>query len=150
MPQAPGACAAEEEAEAPFALTANTECCFARSSPWHDGQTAGRDAVTMASKWRSQSRQMYSKMGTVLIVICSAMTQDRDAMLALKNAWTGALASADRLRELAPAVPDLPATAALTDVDLEACAAAALANANAAQALRGLIEQLRRKAGDAA
>lgn len=104
----------------------------------------------MASKCASQSRQMYSKMGTSLIVICSAMTQDRDAVLALRNAWAGVLTSADRLREIGPGVMDLPPTAALTDVDLEACAAAALAHANAAQALRGLLEQLRRKAGHAA
>ena len=104
----------------------------------------------MASKWASQSRQMYSKMGTILIVICSAMTQDRDALLALKNAWNGALAAADRLREVGPSVLDLPPAASLGDVDLETCANAALANANAAQALRGLLEQLRRKSGHAA
>jgi hypothetical protein len=75
------------------------------------------------------------------------MTQDRDALLALKNAWTGAIASADRLREVGPAVLDLPPTAALADLDLERCATVALAHANAAQALRGLLEELRRKAG---
>ena len=78
------------------------------------------------------------------------MTQDRDALLALKNAWTGVLTSADRLREVGPAVLDLPPTASLADVDLAACAAVALAHANAAQALRGLLEQLRRKSVDAA
>jgi len=78
------------------------------------------------------------------------MTQDRDALLALKNAWTGVLTSADRLREVGPAVLDLPPTASLADVDLAGCAAVALAHANAAQALRGLLEELRRKSVDAA
>ena len=78
------------------------------------------------------------------------MTQDRDALLALKNAWTGVLTSSDRLREVAPAVLDLPPAASLADVDLAACAAAALAHANAAQALRGLLEELRRKSADVA
>jgi hypothetical protein len=34
-----------------------------------------------------------------------------NAILALKNAWNGAVAATDRLRELAPAVESLPETA---------------------------------------
>jgi len=64
VPHAPGVEAADDADEAGLALTANTECCFARSPPWHDGQAGGREGVTMASKCFSQSRQMYSKMGT--------------------------------------------------------------------------------------
>jgi hypothetical protein len=73
------------------------------------------------------------------------MSEDRDALLALKNAWAGVLSAADRLRETRPGALDSAATASIGDVDLEACAGVVLAQANAAQALRGLIEQLRRK-----
>jgi hypothetical protein len=33
---------------------------FARFTPWHEGQTAGRAAVTNASNGFSQSRHSYS------------------------------------------------------------------------------------------
>ena len=65
------------------------------------------------------------------------MSVENDALFALKNAWNGALAASERLRELGP------------DADLEAAATAALANAIAAQALRGLIEELLRKRASA-
>jgi hypothetical protein len=66
------------------------------------------------------------------------MSLDHSEVVALQNAWNGAVAAADRLRTLAPG--DAP-----TDADLEALHNAALADANALMALRGLIEQLRRK-----
>lgn len=71
---------------------------------------------------------------------------DATALLALKNAWNGAVGTADRLRDLGPNVSAIADPAALTDSDLETYHQAALANANAASALRGLIEELRRKA----
>ena len=60
---------------------------------------------------------------------------DLNTNLALKNAWTTVLATSDELR----AIP-------VDQVDLEAVQPKVLAQAVAAQALRGLIEELRRKA----
>lgn len=70
-----------------------------------------------------------------------------NAILALKNAWSGAVAATDRLRELAPAVEGLPDTATLTSLDLETYHRAAMAQAIAASALRGLLEALQERAG---
>jgi hypothetical protein len=78
------------------------------------------------------------------------MSYETDALLALRNAWTGALESADRLREAGAAVLGQSSGASIAEVDLEACVGVVLANANAAQALRGLVEELRRKAETAA
>jgi hypothetical protein len=71
---------------------------------------------------------------------------DATALLALKNAWNGAVAASDRLRELGPDVSAIADPSALTDSDLETYHQAALAQSNAAHALRGLIEELRRQA----
>lgn len=73
------------------------------------------------------------------------MTDDANALMALQNAWNGALAASDRLRELAPAVHGLSETSSMADVDFDLYGAASLAHANAAQALRGLVEELRRR-----
>lgn len=70
-----------------------------------------------------------------------------NAILALKNAWNGAVAATDRLRELAPAVESLPDTATLASLDLETYHRASMAQAIAAQALRGLLEALQERAG---
>jgi len=72
------------------------------------------------------------------------MSNETNALLALKNAWTGAIAASERLRELAPAVNELAEDTDVTTLDLEAYRQAALAHVLAAQALRGLIEQLQR------
>ena len=72
------------------------------------------------------------------------MTLDSTTLLALKNAWTGAIAASDRLRELAPAVNALEGEASRDA--LEGFRTAALAQAIAAEALRGLIEQVQRGA----
>ena len=73
------------------------------------------------------------------------VSNETNAMLALKNAWTGAIAASDRLRELGPAVQELPEDADVTQLDLETYRNAALAQAIAAQALRGLIEEFQPK-----
>jgi hypothetical protein len=73
------------------------------------------------------------------------MSEDSNALLALKNAWSGAVAASDRVRDLAPSVLALADATPVTDLDLETYHTAALAQANAVQALRGLIEQIRRK-----
>ena len=73
-----------------------------------------------------------------------------NAMMALRNAWNGAVATSERIRDLGPQVQALPDTADLAQLDLETYHNAVLAQANAVMALRGLIEELRRKAGVAA
>jgi hypothetical protein len=73
------------------------------------------------------------------------MSDESNALLALKNAWTGAVTASDRVRDIAPAVQGLPETTPLADLDLEAYHAVTMAQANAVMALRGLIEELRRQ-----
>ena len=73
------------------------------------------------------------------------MSEEHDALLALQNAWNGALATAERLREAAPTLLNLPGEASIQQIDLDQTGTLALAHANAAQALRGLVETLRRK-----
>lgn len=58
--------------------------------------------------------------------------------LALRNAFTSVLAAAEELKTISLDQVD--------GVDLEAIQPKVLAQANAAQALRGLVEELRRKA----
>lgn len=60
---------------------------------------------------------------------------DPNADLALKNAWNSVLATAEELK-----------ATTLDPSNLDAIQPKVLAQANAAQALRGLIEELRRKA----
>ena len=69
---------------------------------------------------------------------------EENALLALQNAWNGAVKASDEIRTLEPAVSGLPAGMPLADLDLDTYERVALAQAIAAQALRGLVEQLRR------
>ena len=55
--------------------------------------------------------------------------------VALKNAWNSVIATAEELKAVS-----------LDGVDLETIQPKVLAQANAAQALRGLVEELRRQA----
>jgi len=55
--------------------------------------------------------------------------------VALKNAWNSVIATAEELKAVS-----------LDGVDLETLQPKVLAQANAAQALRGLVEELRRQA----
>ena len=71
------------------------------------------------------------------------MSDDTNAVLALKNAWAGAVSAANAVRELNAAVQALPADTTVDKLDLDRYQEVVLADANAAQALRGLIEQLR-------
>ena len=71
------------------------------------------------------------------------MSDEANALLALKTAWSGAVTAAAVVRDLDATVQALPPDAALGSVDLERYHEVALAQANAVQALRGLIEQLR-------
>jgi hypothetical protein len=70
---------------------------------------------------------------------------DVNAVVALKNAWNGVVAASATLSEMADAVQALPGDATVASLDLETYQRVALAQANAARALQGLIEQLQRK-----
>jgi len=72
------------------------------------------------------------------------MRDEASAVLALKNAWNGAIQASEELSRLQPAVAALSDGARVTELDLETYHRTALAHANAAQALRGVIEQLQR------
>jgi hypothetical protein len=71
------------------------------------------------------------------------MNED-NPLLALKNAWNGAVAASDEVRALAPAVAGLAADTPLAQLDLDTYDRLTFAQANAVMALRGLVEQLRR------
>ena len=71
---------------------------------------------------------------------------ESNAILALKNAWNGAVAAADRLRELGPAVASLPEDTSVSALDLETYHRVSMAQANAAMALRGVLEALQGRA----
>lgn len=73
------------------------------------------------------------------------MNEDPNPLLALKNAWTGAVEASEAVRRLAPAVADLGQTTPIKDLDLDGYHRAVLAQSIAVMALRGLIEQLQRK-----
>lgn len=75
------------------------------------------------------------------------MSNETNALLALKNAWTGAIAACDRLRELAPSIEALPEDTHVKTLDLEAYRVVVTAQASATLALRGLIEELQRQSG---
>ena len=69
---------------------------------------------------------------------------EENALLALKNAWHGAVAAADEARALGTAVAAIPASTPLADLDFDTYERVARAQANAVMALVGLLEQLRR------
>jgi hypothetical protein len=67
-----------------------------------------------------------------------------NAILALQNAWAGAIAASDPVRALEADVRALsPEAGAIDPAELERFHNAVFAQANAVLALRGLIEQLR-------
>ena len=73
------------------------------------------------------------------------MSNETNALLALKHAWNGAVAASDRLRELAPSVAALAEDTDVTTLDLATYHGAALAHTIAAEALRALLEEFQRK-----
>jgi hypothetical protein len=75
------------------------------------------------------------------------MSDEANALVALKNAWSGVMSATSAVRELDSAVQAIPPDTPLSALDLDRYHHVALTEANAAQALRGLIEQLRTKAG---
>lgn len=70
---------------------------------------------------------------------------EENALLALKNAWNGAVEASDQVREMASSVAGLADSTPLADLDLETYQRVTLAQSNAVMALRGLVEELRRQ-----
>ena len=70
---------------------------------------------------------------------------DVNAVMALKNAWNGAVATSEQVSAMAGAVQALPEDATVASLDLESYQRVTLAQAIAVEALRGLLEQLQRK-----
>jgi hypothetical protein len=73
------------------------------------------------------------------------MSDEGNALQALKNAWTGAVTASTAVRDLDVIVQALPADTPLAALDLEPYHRAALTEAIAVEALRGLIEQMRER-----
>ena len=70
---------------------------------------------------------------------------EANTVLALKNAWNGAVAASDEVRAAAPTVSGLPEGTSLAELDLDTYDRLTFAQANAVMALRGLVEELRRR-----
>ncbi len=71
------------------------------------------------------------------------MSDETNAVLALKNAWAGAVTAGNSVRDLNAALQALPPETTTDQLDLDRYHQVVLAEAIAVQALRGLIEQLR-------
>lgn len=70
---------------------------------------------------------------------------DENAVLALQNAWNGAVAASAELEKMAPGVAALAASTPVDSLDLGAYRRVTLAQCSAVLALRGLVEELQRK-----
>ena len=73
------------------------------------------------------------------------MTEHPNALLALKNAWSGVVAANERMRELESSVLALSQETPVEQLDLAEFHGAVMAHATAVMALRGLIEELQRR-----
>jgi len=73
------------------------------------------------------------------------MSDESNALIALKNAWNGAIAASEEVAKAGPAVEALQETTPMADLDLERYHRLALAQSNAVMALRGLLEELKRR-----
>lgn len=73
------------------------------------------------------------------------MSDASNAVLALKNAWSGVVNASDAVRAKGADVQALPLDAGLDGVDLAEYHRLTAAQANAVMALRGLIEELQRR-----
>ena len=69
---------------------------------------------------------------------------EANAVMALQNAWNGAIASAE-IEKLAPAVAGLAGSTPVDTLDLETYRKATLAQSIAVMALYGVVEELQRK-----
>ena len=70
---------------------------------------------------------------------------EENAVLALQNAWNGAMAASEQVEKLAPAVAGLASGTPVDTLDLETYRKATLAQSIAVMALRGVVEELQRK-----
>lgn len=70
---------------------------------------------------------------------------EQNAVLALQNAWNGAVNASAELTNVATSVAALPATTLVSELDLAGYRRVILGHANAAMALQGLVEELQRK-----
>ena len=73
------------------------------------------------------------------------MSEHPNALVALKNAWSGVVAANERMRELETAVLALSPDTPVEQMNLGEFHGAVAAHANAVMALRGLIEELQRR-----
>ncbi len=74
------------------------------------------------------------------------MSRDSEnAVMAFKNAWLGAVTSAEELQKMAPAVEALPADTPVTSLDFDGYHRVFGAHANAVMAVRGLLDDLKPK-----
>ena len=116
-------------------------------APGAFGRAASRDqslegplaiAADVFEKWhRIVNSRAFSHAGW------DAMSDEGNALLALKNAWAGVVVASAAVRDLDAVVQALPADTPLAALDLERYHHLALTEANAIEALRGLIEQMR-------
>jgi len=75
------------------------------------------------------------------------MSRDEaNAVLALKNAWLGVVTTAQELVAMAPAVDGLPEDTPVASLDFETYQRLTAAHAGAVAGLRGLLDDLKRKA----
>jgi hypothetical protein len=54
----------------PFTPAANTESCFSRDVPLHEGHSTVVEARTSASKWLLHPLHTYSKIGIGVYLLC--------------------------------------------------------------------------------
>ncbi len=72
------------------------------------------------------------------------MSRDSEnAVMAFRNAWLGAVTSAEELEKMAPAVAALPADTPVASLDREGYYRVLAAHANAVMAVRGLLDDLK-------
>ena len=74
------------------------------------------------------------------------MSRDSEnAVMAFRNAWLGAVTSAGELQKMAPAGAALPADTPVTSLDFDGYHRVLAAHANAVNAVRGLLDDLKPK-----
>lgn len=74
-----------------------------------------------------------------------APMSEENAVLALQNAWNGAVNASAEVEKLAPAVAGLTASTPVDSLDLESYRKATLGQSIAVMALYGVVEELQRK-----
>jgi len=78
------------------------------------------------------------------------MSNEQNPLLALKNACAGVISASQPVQTMAAAVEALPAETPPGTLDLDGWHRAVEAQANAVMALRGLVNELRRREHPAA